>query len=394
MGLSRISPFTRGHRGGPAGVAVRRVRAPATAGRSLTAATTLPPPIPAAAPPRVRRSTRRSVTAVVVAYEPGAELITCLEALQRGAATRSEIIVVANSPLSPELADNVRTLATRVVDPGRNLGFGAACNLGAEVASGDVLVFLNPDVVVGPGALDGLARTLDDRAIGIATARLRLLRTPERLNSSGNVLHITGLGWVGDFEAPVETAREVRDVAFPSGAALAIRRSLFRRLGGFREDLFLYHEDVDLGWRAHMRGYRVVMTPHADAYHDYSFSRNPRKHYFLERNRLVFLASNFSWRLILLLAPLLLAVEVGMAALAWREGWLRDKLAGWTWCIRNVGTLARRRRETQRTRQVPDRKLAELLTAVIDPRVIRVPLVVKLANPLLIAYWALVRRAL
>ncbi len=78
----------------------------------------------------------------------------------------------------------------RLIEPRRNLGFAGGCNRGASEATGDVVVFLNPDTVVDPGALSRLAETLEDRSIGIAMARLRLLARPELLNSGGTVLHI------------------------------------------------------------------------------------------------------------------------------------------------------------------------------------------------------------
>jgi GT2 family glycosyltransferase len=336
----------------------------------------------------------RALSVVVVAHDAGMELVGCLGSLRDRAGRAPEIVLVLNGTVAPEVGNAARFIASRVIVPDDNIGFAAACNLGARHATGDVLVFLNPDTLASPAAVRRLARTLEDPSIGIATARLRLLREPELLNSSGNVLHITGLGWVGGYRERAEDAPDAREVAFPSGAAMAIRADVFRDLGGFREELFLYHEDVDLGWRAHLRGLRVVMTPTADVYHDYSFDRNPRKHYFLERNRLSFLVCDFSARMLLLLAPVLVAAELAMLVLAWREGWVRQKAAGWMWCLRNLPALIRRRRETQRDRRVSDRDLAGLLTAVIDPRVLKVPAAIRFVNPLLVGYWALVKRAL
>jgi hypothetical protein len=114
----------------------------------------------------------------------------------------------------------------------------------------------------------------------------------------------------------------------------------------------------------------------------------------MERNRLAFLGTCFSARTLLLLAPLLLATELVMLVLAARQGWFRDKLAGWMWLARNRRKLLRRRRETQRGRRVHDRDLASLLTAVVDPGMLKVPMFVRALNPLLLVYWTVVRRAL
>jgi hypothetical protein len=137
-----------------------------------------------------------------------------------------------------------------------------------------------------------------------------------------------------------------------------------------------------------------VLVPDADVYHDYEYGRNPAKHYLLERNRLIFVLSAYSGRLLLLLGPVLASTEVAMLALALKDGWARDKLAGWGWCLRRAGWLRRRRATTQALRRVPDRELAQLLTPVIDPAMIPLPTAVGLVNRLLERYWAIARRLL
>jgi GT2 family glycosyltransferase len=299
-----------------------------------------------------------------------------------------EVIVVDNGG-DAEVPEGVT-----LVSPGENLGYGAGNNLGAARATGDALVFLNPDTVVTSGALAGLVAPLEDPSVGIVTARLRLLDRPETLNSAGNEVHVTGIAWAGGYGEPAESVSELRDVAFPTGAAMAIRRDLFEELGGFTEELFLYQEDLELGWRVRLRGLRVVVSPAADVLHDYDFCRHASKHYLLERNRLVFVLSSFSPRLLLLLAPVLASAEVAMLALALKEGWAGDKVRGWGWLLRNAGWLRRHRRETQRLRRVRDRDLARFLSPVVAPAMIPVPGPVRAANPLIARYWALVRKAL
>jgi len=280
----------------------------------------------------------------------------------------------------------------RVIDAGRNLGFGAACNLAALETDADVLVFLNPDTVARPGAVAALARSVEDRAIGIAQARLRLLDEPDLLNSSGNVVHVSGLAWPGGYRDRADSLTEVRDIGYASGAAFAIRSDVFRDVGGFTEELFLYQEDLELSWRVRLRGLRVVVAPDADVLHAYELERpGRRKEYFLERNRLVFVLTAYSPRLLAVLAPVLLACEAGIALLAWRQGWLREKASGWLWLVRNAGWLARRRRATQALRRVPDRALARHLSAVLDPRMLELPAGASLANALVAAWWRAVR---
>lgn len=302
--------------------------------------------------------------------------------------------MVDNGEGGPEIEDAERRDGVSIVSPGENLGYGAGSNLGARQAKGEALVFLNPDTVVTPGGLAGLVAPLEDLSVGIVTARLRLLDDPRTLNSAGNEVHVTGIAWAGAYGAPAASVSELRDVPFPSGAAMAIRRDLFEELGGFTEELFMYQEDLELGWRVRLRGLRVVVNPAADVLHDYEFGRNPAKHYLLERNRLVFVLSSFSPRLLFLLSPVLASAEVAMLGLALREGWAGDKLAGWGWLLRNAGWLRRHRRETQNLRRVSDRELARFLSPVLAPGMIPVPSPVRAINPFVARYWSLVKKLL
>jgi GT2 family glycosyltransferase len=333
-----------------------------------------------------------SVSVVVVAYHSGPALARCLEALRQDA-PEADVIVVDNGGAEDDVGDE-RWDGLRVVAPGENLGFASAANRGAAGADDDVLVFLNPDTVVTPGALQRLARTLETPGVGIAMARLRLLDQPELLNSGGTVVHVSGLAWAGRFGEPVEDITILEDIAGASGAALAIRRETFRELGGFTGELFMYQEDVELSWRAHLHGLRVVVDPGADVFHEYEFGRNPTKIALLERNRLIFVLTAYSLRLLLLLGPMLALGELAMLALAARRGWFRGKLGGWWWLLRHARWLVRHRRETQRLRKVRDRELAHFLTPTLDPKVASLPRGIGFLNRLLRWYWSLARRLL
>jgi GT2 family glycosyltransferase len=296
---------------------------------------------------------------------------------------------VNNGARRPEIAD--AESRARVIDAD-NVGFGAGCNRGARETTADVLVFVNPDTVVQPGAVAALARALEELDVAVVQARLRLLNDPTRLNSGGNVVHVSGIAWPGGYGDPADALTEPQEIAYASGAAFAIRGDVFRELGGFTEELFLYQEDLELCWRAHLRGLRVLVIPDADVLHDYVLVRPGReKEYYLERNRLIVVFSAYSARLLWLLAPVLLAVEMGIALIAWRQGWLREKTRGWAWLVRNRAWLVTHRRETQALRRVGDREVARFLTPVLDPRMLELPAGVAALNGLVSAWWRGVR---
>jgi GT2 family glycosyltransferase len=335
---------------------------------------------------------RDTASVIIVAYDSGPGLLACVASVWADEPDW-EVIVVDNGGGGEELDAVAAAGRVTIVSPPDNLGFGGGCNLGAKLASGKALVFLNPDTVVAPGSLRRLVDPLEDDEVGIVTGRLRLLYEPEFLHAAGTVVHISGLGWSDGFGTAADVAATQTEVTTPCGAAMAMRTDFFHELGGFHDEFFLYQEDIQLGWRVQMSGRRVVCCAEADVYHDYDFERHTKKRYFMERNRYAFLGTCFSARTLLLLTPLLLVMELVMLLLALRQGWLRDKLAGWVWLMRNGRRLFHRRRETQNLRRVRDRDLLGLLTAVVDPGMLRVPVMVRVFNPIVVGYWMLVRLA-
>jgi GT2 family glycosyltransferase len=335
------------------------------------------------------------VSVVVVAYRSGEALTRCLGTVLAARGVL-EAIVVDNGGGGGTEIEAARGLAgVRVVEPGANLGYGGGCNAGARGARGEALLFLNADTEVDAGAPEALAAVLADPGIGIAMPRLRLLGDPERLNSSGNIVHVTGLAWPGGYGEPAKSVSERRDIPYASGAALAVRAETFRELGGFAEELFLYQEDLELSWRARLAGYRVVIEPAADVRHAYRYEPlDPEKHYWLERNRLVFVLTAYSGRLLALLAPVLVATEIALALLARREGWWPEKRRGWAWLLTNRDVVARLRRRTQALRRVSDREAARFLTDRLEPAMREVAETARRFEPLLRGYWAVARRAL
>src|SRR5262249_11274841 len=141
-------------------------------------------------------------------------------------------------------------------------------------------------------------------------------------------------------------------------------------------------------WR---RGLRVVYVPDAVAVHRYEFSRNEFKYYMIERNRLMFLCTLWGWRALLLLSPALLGLELGMVALAARQGWLATKVKGWRWLLAHAGHIRRRRRQLQAERTVPNRQWMGVLTDRLDPVAIELPAVTGVLNAVMRGYWRLVR---
>jgi GT2 family glycosyltransferase len=266
--------------------------------------------------------------------------------------------------------------------PGRNLGFASGCNLAAQMARGEILALVNPDVIVAPDALLELAAACDRPEVGIATASLRLMSAPTTMNSAGNPVHYLGLAWAGAHGEPARTHDQITRVASASGACCAIRADRWRELGGFDDAYFAYHEDVDLSLRCWQRGWCVVYVPTAVAVHDYEFARHGLKNYLLERNRIITVLTTYSGTTLLRLAIPLLVQEIAILIAATAGRWLPAKVEGYRWLIRHRREIRRRHRRVQADRSRSDRELAHIYSTRFEPGIITTGPAVRIANVL------------
>ena len=224
-----------------------------------------------------------AVDAVIVNWNSQSLLRGSLAALdQDDIAERLKIIVVDNASTDDSAVGLAAEHALlEVVVNAKNVGFAAACNQGAKGGSAPLLLFLNPDVRVKPGAVATAVRYLEDPThsdVGIVGIQLldvddRVQRTCARApTATALVLQALLL----DRLCPALVAPhflthwdhgDTRPVDQVMGAFLLIRRGLFERLGGFDERFFLYYEDVDLCLSARKGGWSVVYHAGAHAFH-------------------------------------------------------------------------------------------------------------------------------
>ena len=212
------------------------------------------------------------------------------------------------------------------------------------------------------------------------------------MSSAGGVLHFTGLAWAGAAGRPRGTAAE--RLGFLSGACLVLERERFLELGGFAEDYFLYHEDVDLSLRILLAGGTLGVCTGAVVDHEYDFDKGPAKWRHLERNRWATIVRTYPAALLVLVLPALAVVELAVLAAAVRGGWWRQKLLAGGDCLRHLPGWVRERRHIQRTRTIGAGRFAESMVATLDSEYVgplaRTPLV----SGLLRAYWRVVRAVL
>lgn len=337
-----------------------------------------------------------TLSIVTVTYNSRDEIDRGLPALLGQLGEGDELIVVDNAS-TDGTAGAVRELApgATVIESGENAGYAGGCNLGAESAGGDVLVFLNPDAVAAPGFAAAIRRPVAEDYGWDAWMGLVTQDGGARVNTSGNVVHFTGLAWTGQTGRPVEEVDSApHEVAYLSGACLAITREAWRRLGGYSPEFFLYHEDLDLSLRVRLAGGSIGIEPSARVDHAYEFAKGAYKWRWMERNRWATLVRLYPGALLVLIAPALLVTELAILAAATAGGWAPEKAGAMRDALRSLPRLLRERRAIKRTRTVGAGTFASWLTADLSSPYFGG---VTRAAPVrwgLRAYWGLVRALL
>lgn len=222
------------------------------------------------APFAVPSADRPLASIVVPVFDGFAHTLTCLRALAAHPPQAAVEIIVVDDGSSDQTADALRAVAgLRYHRRERNGGFIAACNDGAALARGEYVVFLNNDTVPQPGWLDALLSTFADHP-GTGLVGAQLVYPDGRLQESGAIVRSDGRGHhLGRLRSPRHPAfAYVRRVDYCSGAAIALPRALFERLGGFDARYApAYYEDTDLAMRVREAGLQVLVQPAAKVVH-------------------------------------------------------------------------------------------------------------------------------
>lgn len=267
-------------------------------------------------------SLKDSVSIIIVAHNHRNYLESCLSSIKRQNIAH-EIILVDNcsSDGTVEFVKKNYPEVT-VIESSVNSGYGAGNNLGVEHAKGEIVIILNPDTRVAETWLADLILPLCRNPLNITTPKI-LTYDGKQINTCGNINHFTGLTFTRGFGEELDAYRDQMEVSGISGACFAIYKREFISIGGFDESVFLYNEDSDFSWRAHLLGYAIWLVPSSIVYHDYHLTVSPEKLFNLEKGRYLILRKYYSWMEFVTFAPSLLLAELltfGYAFKSGREG--------------------------------------------------------------------------
>ncbi len=267
---------------------------------------------------------------------------------------------------------------------------GHARGWGRSIAWGaDYVSLINQDAFFDVEAIQTMVTFMEAYPqTAVAQSMVRDAKDHSRVNTCGNRMHYLGYGLRGT------DSTDPRPMFYASGAAMMVRASAIDRLGGLFDPWnFMYHEDVDLSWRARLAGLDVAAVPDSVAFHRYEFNRSMKLFSWMERNRIMTHLANLRWPTLLLMAPMFLVMELGGLWFALRSGRLKDKAATSRWFLKKETwkKIVGRRRVMRLIRKQSDRDMLALMVDTLASEEVKSAALERVVNPVLSLYGRVLR---
>lgn len=325
----------------------------------------------------------KPLVSIIIPHYLGDILSECLTFVyERTSDISFEVIVADDQPYSDgsltrakENFPEIRVVKTGGGNGRPSKGMGTGCNRGLEVARGMYAMLLNSDVEVGEGWASPLIAAMESNpSIGACQPKVRSLHDRKMFDyggAAGGLMDKWGFtfcqGRIFEYvEEDVGQYDHPRDIFWAVGGAMFLRIAYLEQTGLMDEGFFMHMEEVDLSWRFHLAGYRLVYVPNSVLYHYNGFtlsSDSYKKAYFNHRNQLVMLLKNLSLSRLLYKIPIRLGMELANALLLLKGNWKHPvaALAGLLWVLLHPVNILQRRRKTQRMRSVGDSEIERKL---------------------------------
>jgi len=304
------------------------------------------------------------ISIIIVNYKTYLFLKNCLASLYKSNYQFFEIIVFDNASQKSELIKLKKQFPhIKFIASLQNLGYVTANNKASKFALGQFLFFLNPDTKTDPSCLKILAK----KSYPLATCKIK--------NYQGTFTHHCGIG-LDPLGFPVVNPKKN---FYGEGSALFISQKLFSQLNGFDGQYFMFHEDVDLCWRARLLGFPLKAVKSAIVFHAIGISAGgttPQKQtyttsllrrYYSERNNIRTLLKNYSSFTLVFILPLYLIhnlLEFIFFVLTLKPKIIYFYLKAYLWNLVHLGSTLKLRHHIQKTRQISDCQILKQMTLV------------------------------
>ncbi len=312
------------------------------------------------------------VSVIIVNYNSGRLLARCLKCLARQTVTPQQVMVVDNASTDGS-CDLIETLdGMTLVRAETNLGFAAGNNLALARCSTPFVALLNPDAFPEPDWLESLLDAAEKYPqYAMFGSRLVSAENPRLLDGDGDYYHVSGIVWREGHMRPVKAPSAPREVFSPCAAAALYRTEAVREAGGFDPDFFCYLEDIDLGFRLRLKGYRCLQVPQSVVYHMGSAVTGGKRGdfavYYGHRNLVWVYFKNMPSYLFWLFLPLHVFMNLISLGLAFKRGQSRVMARAKFDAVTGIPRAWRKRTGIQGDRRVS----AINLFKVMDKRILR-----------------------
>lgn len=325
---------------------------------------------------------------IIVCYDDKVDSTELIEQLILQKNKKDKILIIDNNPkkLNSRKLEKIKGIH-KIINQ-KNIGFGAACNLGADQLKDyvDYFLFLNPDTTIGSSTLDEF-RQIDSKH----EAYMGLLLTKNNvINNNGTQVHISGMSWCGDLgKKYTKSNKKIIEINYASGACLMVNKETFINVGGFDDNYFLYYEDTDLCSKIIKNGGKIALLRNAIVYHDYTETVSDVKYFNLQKNRIIYMIENWSILILIILSPVILISELALIFHSLLIGRLRLKLESYVHLLRNFDNILSSRKFHNRLTKINDLEYFKTLSHQIDSKLINENVFIDLANHLFKIYYSL-----
>ena len=330
------------------------------------------------------------VSIIILNYNAGNLLLNCVDSVFKSTYPNFEVLVVDNiSTDNSHVVCKKKFEKIHLIENKENLGYCEGNNVGIRNANGEFVVILNPDTIVEPNWLNHLMSAYNEFGEGLYQPKFFSLNEKHVLQSTGNMLHIFGFGFAKDKgKIDDEKMESVEKINYASGTCLFTSKIVLDKIGLLDPFLFLYHDDLDLGWRAAHIGINSFYVPKSIIYHaeSYSIKWSSKKFYWLERNRKYCLLTHYSKETYAKMRFSLFLVDLCVWLFYLSKGFLGAKIKAELDIFRNRKTIKIRHNQLEKIKIVSDKDLIEKFPdEIFVPKNVSEPVFNQLFNKILSA---------
>ena len=301
------------------------------------------------------------VSIIILNYNAGQLLLDCVKSIMETNYSNFEVIVVDNASRDEshrkckDFFENIR-----LIENGKNLGYCAGNNVGIKNAKGDFIVILNPDTTVEPDWLSELIIMYNKYGEALYQPKHLSLKNKSIFMSAGNMMNIFGFGYAREKgRKDINQYNVVEQIGYASGTCLFAPSSVFKKVGLLDPFIFLYHDDLDLGWRAAQLGIKSYYVPTSIIYHaeSYMLGWNSEKFFWLERNRKYCLQTHYSKDTYSKIHSTLMLVDLLVWLFYLSKGFLGAKVKAELDLRKNRKKIAERYEHLEHLKKISDKDL-------------------------------------